>query len=475
LKTIFKQPEPHLLGQTQHIHFVGIGGAGLSGIAEILAHHGFQITGSDQRQNESTQRLIDLGLIIFQGHLAEQVGTADVVVTSPAVPTDNPEVQLAIARKIPVIRGAEMLAEIMRSYYSIAISGTHGKTTTTAMTAAVLERLDPTVVVGGKLISIGSHARIGQSDLMVVEADEAYGSFKHYTPGLAVVTSIDVDHLDYYHDLAEIRSAFLNFINKVPFYGSAVLCLDQENIRQILPQVRKRYVTYGVETEAEIKADQIQFENTRSSFRVSQSGNPLGQIQLNMPGLHNVSNALAAIAVGLTISSAFGRDYPTPLSFQQIQEALANFQGIHRRFEILGEVKGIMVVDDYAHNPAKLRAVFRAAKTGYNRRVVGIVQPHRYQRVQSLADEFAVSFADTDLLLLTPIYAAEETPLNGVSAKILADSIRDQGHPNVIYMSDLVVEEIVDLLQPNDIVITAGAGDIWQVGRKLLKYLKDAN
>ncbi len=458
----------HIFDQTQKIHFVGIGGAGLCSLAEILANYGFIVTGSDHQQNESTLRLSNLGLTIFHGHQAEHVNKADVLVVSPAIPNNNPEVQQALTDMIPVIRGAEMLSELMCSHYSIAISGTHGKTTTTAMTASVLEQLDPTVIVGGKMIDIGSHARVGKSTIMVVEADEAYGSIKFFAPSLAVVTSIDEDHLDYYRDLDDICHTFLDFTNKVPFYSSAILCLDQKNIQNLLQKIRKPYVTYGIQTEADIRASKIQFLDNQSTFIVHSYGTELGEIQLNMPGLHNVSNALAAITVALTISPAIGK-----VTFAQIKNALANFRGIHRRFEILGIAKDILIVDDYAHNPAKLRAVFHAAKTGYQRRVVGIVQPHRYQRVQSLISEFASAFSDTDLLFMTPIYGAEEKPINGVSGEFLAEVVREQGHQNVIYKPILDTEEVSEHLQANDIVITAGAGDIWKFGRQLLIHLKN--
>ena len=363
-----------------------------------------------------------------------------------------------------------MLSEIMRYHYSIAIAGTHGKTTTTALTASVLEKFDPTVVVGGKMIDIGSHARIGKSNIIVCEADEAYGSIKYFKPNLSVVTSIDADHLDYYRDLADISHTFLEFINRVPFYSSSILCLDQKNIQKLLPKLRKPYMTYGFHPEANIRAENIQFESDYSSFIVYWHDTELGQIRLNMPGLHNVSNALAAISVALTISPSIGN-----ISFTKIQHALASFGGIHRRFEILGLARDILIVDDYAHNPAKLRAVFNAAKTGYERRVVGIVQPHRYQRIHSLYSEFASAFFDTDLLFITPIYGTTEQTINGISSEDLAEDIRKQGHRNVMYVPNLEIEGVVGHLRPNDIVITAGAGDIWKFSHKLLVHLKNNN
>ena len=460
----------HIFDKTKNVHFVGIGGVGLSSLAEIIYSYGFVVTGSDNQQNEATQRLSNLGLTIFYGHRAEYVDSADVLVVSPAIPDENVEVKRAVSRTIPIITGAEMLSEIMRYHYSIAIAGTHGKTTTTAMTASVLEKLDPTVVVGGKMIDIGSHARIGKSNIIVCEADEAYGSIKYFKPNLSVVTSIDADHLDYYRDLADISHTFLEFINRVPFYSSSVLCLDQNNIQKLLPKLRKPYMTYGFHPEANIRAENIQFESDYSSFIVYWHDTELGQIRLNMPGLHNVSNALAAISVALTISPSIGN-----ISFTKIQQALASFGGIHRRFEILGLARDILVVDDYAHNPAKLRAVFNAAKTGYERRVVGIVQPHRYQRIHSLYSEFASAFFDTDLLFITPIYGTTEQTINGISSEDLAEDIRKQGHRNVMYIPNLEIEGVVGHLRPNDIVITAGAGDIWKFSHKLLVHLKNNN
>ena len=406
-------------------------------------------------------------MVIYPKSKREQISDADVVVISPAVPLHNPEVTAAKERKIPVIRGAEMLAEIMRMKSSVAVSGTHGKTTTTAMTAAVLEKLDPTVVVGGKLISLGSHARIGHGEMMVVEADEAYGSIEKFFPTIAVVTSIDADHLDYYNSVEEIGETFLKFINKVPFYGTAVLCLDQENIQQLIPRIEKRYVTYGIETRADLMAERLKIEGPTSHYRVRANGAILGEVHLKMPGNHNISNSLAAIAVGLELR----------VPFDLIRDALESFRGVHRRFEIIGQVDGIIVVDDYAHNPAKLKATFRAARESYNRRIVAVFQPHRYQRVKHLAEEFSRSFYQTDVLIVTSIYGAGEEPVEGVTAEKLAHAIQAHGHRHVIYMpeKEAIVDALVQMIRQNDIVITVGAGDIWQVGRELLEKLRDPN
>ncbi|MBM3240275.1 UDP-N-acetylmuramate--L-alanine ligase [Candidatus Poribacteria bacterium] len=456
-----------MLGKTRHIHLVGIGGSGLSGIAKILLSLGFSVSGSDLRQTNITEQLTEFGGKIYIGHAAEQIGDADVVVMSPAIPTDNPEILQAKRRKIPVIVGAEMLAEIMRMKYSIAISGTHGKTTTTAMTAAVLEKggFDPTVVVGGKLVSLGSNARIGHGDFMVVEADEAYGSFKKYWPTIAVVTAVDYDHLDYYKDIQDIGEAFLEFINKVPFYGKAVLCLDQANIQGLIPRIEKKFTTYGLETRADVTAHEIRFDAPTSIYQVQIDSTVLGEIHLKMPGLHNVSNSLAAVSVGLQL------DIP----FSQIKEALESFQGVHRRFEIISEVNGVLVVDDYAHNPAKLKATFNAARSSFNRRIIAVFQPHRYQRVKHLAEEFSRSFFQTDILIVTDIYSADEKPIEGVTAENLATAIIEHGHKNVIYIPDKnqIADYLSNIVQTNDIVITVGAGDIWVVGRQLLTKLQN--
>ena len=457
-----------MLGKTRHIHLVGIGGSGMSGIAKILLSSGFSVSGSDIHQTNTTEQLAQLGGKIYIGHAAEQIGDADVVVMSPAISPDNLEVLQAKRRKIPVIVGAEMLAEIMRMKFSIAISGTHGKTTTTAMTAAVLENGggDPTVVVGGRLVSLGSNARLGHGDFMVVEADEAYGSIKKFWPTIAVVTAVDYDHLDYYKDIHDIGETFLEFINKVPFYGTAVLCLDQENIQGLIPRIEKRFTTYGLETNADVTAHEICFDGPTSMYQVRIGSDVLGEVHLNMPGLHNVSNSLAAISVGLQL------DIP----FSKIKEALESFQGVHRRFEIIGEINGVLMVDDYAHNPAKLKATFLAARNCFNRRIVAVFQPHRYQRVKHLAEEFSRSFYQTDVLIVTDIYGAGEKPIEGVTAENLVMAILEHGHKNVIYIPDK--DQIADFLsdnivQPNDIVITVGAGDVWVVGRQLLTKLQE--
>ena len=433
-----------MFGKTRHIHIIGIGGAGLSGITEILLDLEFHVTGSDIQESYTTEHLRARGATIYYGHAASHINGADVVVISPAIPADNPELLAAEMQKIPIVRGAEMLNEITRMRYSVAVSGTHGKTTTTAMTATVLGSLDPTVVVGGKLMD-GSHARSGEGDVMV----------------------IDADHLDYYDSVDAIGETFLKFINKVPFYGAAVLCLDAENIQKFIPRVKKRYITYGLETSADLVAEGITIEGPTSRYHVRRNGHLYGEIHLKMPGRHNISNSLAAIAVGLEL------DIP----FDRIRESLEAFQGVHRRFEILGEENNIIVVDDYAHNPAKLKAALSGARTGYQRRIVAVFQPHRYQRVRDLADEFSLSFYQADVLIVTSIYSAGEAPIENVTAEKLAQSIQAHGHRNVLYVPD--TDEVADVLmkitQPEDIVITLGAGDISKVGHEFLSRLRTEN
>lgn len=463
-----------MFGKTQHIHVIGIGGVGLSGITEILLDLGFNVTGSDLRCSETTEQLRARGAIVHYGHAAANLNGADVVVKSPAIPQDNPELIAARRQKIPIVRGAEMLNEITRMRYSVAVSGTHGKTTTTAMTAAVLRSLDATVVVGGKLVN-GSHARSGDGEVMVVEADEAYGSIEMFYPTVAVVTSVDADHLDYYKSVDEIGETFLKFINKVPFYGTAVLCLDSENVQKFIPRVEKRYVTYGLETRADLVAEAIRVEGPTSRYRVRASRDivgslcehdNLGEVHLKMPGRHNIANSLAAIAVGLEL------DIP----FEQIREGLESFQGVHRRFEVLGEADDIIVVDDYAHNPAKLKAALNGAREGYKRRIVGVFQPHRHQRVRDLVDEFCRSFYQADVLLVTPIYGAGEAEIENVTGETLAEAIRAHGHRHVIYVPDMadVTDCLMDITRPGDIVMTLGAGDINKVGHEFLALLSGA-
>ncbi len=455
----------------QHIHFVGIGGIGMSGIAEVLLNLGYRISGSDAKLSPITERLQKLGAKVFEGHSDANVESAQVVVTSTAVRADNPEVIEAVRRQVPVIPRAEMLAELMRLKYGIAIAGSHGKTTTTSMVATVLDRagLDPTVVVGGRVNTIGSNAKLGHGDFMVVEADESDKSFLKLSPTIAVVTNIDLEHLDFYSGIEEIRSCFVQFVNKAPFYGSVIICLDDPNIQMIIPQITRRVMTYGMRAHAEISAFNVQLsrESFGSEFVVRRKGEELGRIKLNVPGEHNVLNALAAVAVGLDLE----------VEFPIIAQGLEAFRGAERRFQIKGlvegEKNGILVVDDYGHHPTEIRATLAAAKTG-GRRVVALFQPHRYTRTAALREEFARSFYDADVVLLSDIYAASEDPIEGVSAQALAEEIEKFGHRRARYIGGVEQgkQALLDVVQPGDLVLTLGAGNVWRAGEEFLAAMR---
>ncbi len=456
-----------MYGKIQKIHFVGIGGIGMSGIAEVLINLDYQVSGSDLKESDITRRLAGLGGTIAYGHRAENLTEVDVVVTSTAVNLENPEVQEAHRRKIPVIPRAEMLAELMRMKYGIAIAGTHGKTTTTSMVATVLSHgnIDPTVVIGGRLDSIGSNAKLGQGEFLVAEADESDGSFLKLSPTIAVVTNVDEDHLDYYEDLDEIRETFVDFINKVPFYGMVVLCLDDVNLQGLIPEVKKRLVTYGLTGQADFKASDIVHKADRTSFMVHYRDEALGRLNIRMPGKHNVLNALAAVAVGMEL------DMP----FAAIAEGFEDFGGIGRRFEIKDEAQGIMVVDDYGHHPVEIKATLSAACSGWSRRVIAVFQPHRYSRTEALFGDFLTAFYQADHVAVMDVYAAGEKPRPEVSAEKLAGGISEHGHKSCCYTGNIeaTVEHLQAILQPGDIVITLGAGNVWQVGEELIKLLKD--
>ncbi|MGH9768934.1 MAG: UDP-N-acetylmuramate--L-alanine ligase [Blastocatellia bacterium] len=459
----------------QHIHFVGIGGIGMSGIAEVLLNLGYHISGSDAKLSPITARLRGLGAKIFEGHSAENIDGAQVVVTSTAVRADNPEVVEAVRRQVPVIPRAEMLAELMRLKYGIAIAGSHGKTTTTSMVAIVLGRagLDPTIVVGGRINTIGSNAKLGHGDFMVVEADESDKSFLKLSPTIAVVTNVDLEHLDFYSGIEEIRSCFTQFVNKVPFYGSVIICLDDPNIQMIIPQIARRVITYGMRAHAEISASEVRMsrENFGSEFVVRRRGEELGRIRLNVPGQHNVLNALATVAVGLDLE----------VDFPVIAEGLEAFRGAERRFQIKGVVKsedgggknGVLVVDDYGHHPTEIRATLAAAKN-CGRRLVVLFQPHRYTRTAALLDDFARSFYDADVVLLCDVYAASEDPIPGVSSQALAEEIEKFGHRNARYIGGVEQgkQALLDVVEPGDLALTLGAGNVWRAGEEFLEAMK---
>ena len=438
----------------------------MSGIAEVLLNLGYHISGSDVKESEVTRRLLALGCTIAYGHRRENVKEADVVVVSSAIRPGNPEVEVAEERLIPVIPRAEMLAELMRMKIGVAIAGTHGKTTTTSLISTILAAggLDPTVVIGGRLNSIGSNARLGQGDFLVAEADESDGSFLKLMPTVAVVTNIDPEHLDHYRDIEEIKEAFLSFLNKIPFSGLAVLCLDHPNIQSLIPRLKKRFTTYGLTTQADFQAKEVEFEGLVTRFNVLHQNQEVGRLELRMPGLHNVYNALAAVA------TAFEFDIP----FRVIRETLSDFAGIQRRFQIKGEKNGILIVDDYGHHPVEIMATLKAARSGWKRRIVAVFQPHRYTRTQALYDDFLKAFYDADVLVLTDIYPAGEDRIEGVDAKGLSEGIREYGHKNVTYVQNKkeIVDHLLSVIVPGDMVITLGAGDIWQISDELLNRLE---
>lgn len=439
----------------------------MSGIAELLLNLGYRVSGSDLQSSDITRRLEQLGGRIFIGHSANQIEKADVVVTSSAIRADNPEVAAADKAAVPVIPRAEMLAELMRLKYSIAIAGAHGKTSTTSIVASVLEKggLDPTVVIGGKLKSIGVNAILGKGDFIVAEADESDGSFLKMSPAIAVVTNIDREHLDFYEGLDEIKEAFLAFIDRIPFYGLAVLCLDNEPVQNIIPKIRKRFTTYGMSVQADIQAKDLKFEGLKSLFTIFHLEKELGPVTLNMPGLHNVYNAMASIAVGIELG----------IEFSVIQDALATLQGVQRRLEVKGEVQGISVVDDYGHHPTEIKTTLQAIRESWpGRRLIVVFQPHRYTRTKALFEDFSRAFYQSDMLLVLPIYSAGEPMIPDVEADRLSEAIQRHGHKEVTYRDSFesACTFLKDALKEGDILLTLGAGDVWKVGEMVLKLLE---
>jgi UDP-N-acetylmuramate--alanine ligase len=449
--------------KVKRIHFVGIGGIGMSGIAEVLLNLGYMISGSDLSQSDLTQRLSSLGAVIFTGHHASHLGDTDVVVTSTAVKIDNPEVLEAHRKNIPVIPRAEMLAELLKMKFSIAVSGSHGKTTTTSMISTVLASggLDPTMVIGGKLASIGSNAKLGDGEVIVAEADESDGSFLKLSPSLAVITNIDREHLDHYRDIEDIKDAFLQFANIVPFYGSTILCLDDDNVKAIMPEIKRRAVTYGLTQPAEYRASNISFTGSSSSYTLHYKEGSFGTMTLSVPGLFNVYNSLATIAVARELD----------MEFPAIKEGLKSYIGVQRRLEVKGNVKGITIVDDYGHHPTEIRETLKAAKQVWKERIIVVFQPHRYTRTKALLSEFLTAFPDADTLIVTDIYAASEAPIDGVNAASLCEGIRRCGHNNVTYISafDDIVDYLLSIAKPSDVIITQGAGNVWKIGEEFLK------
>ena len=457
-----------MFSSIKKIHFVGIGGIGMSGIAEILLDQGFTVSGSDKSLSEVTDRLKKLGATIYEGHKPENITPdVDTLVYSSAVVLDNPEVIEARRRKIPTVRRAEMLAEVMRLKYGIGIAGTHGKTTTTSMISLILMEgdLDPTVIVGGKLSGLGgTNARLGKGEFIVVEADEFDRSFLSITPTIAVLTTLETDHLDCYRDLEDIKVAFIQFANKVPFYGFIVLCLDEPALQDIMPKMTKnKILTYGLNPQADIQAVDIHHKNNTSTFTVIKNNAELGSITLQVPGKHNVQNSLAAISVGLQLG----------IPFAKIRSGIEKFGGVFRRWELKGEVDGISVYDDYAHHPTECRATLSGAKAGWRRRVVCIFQPHLFTRTRDFYEDFGKAFLLSDVLVVTDIYPAREEPIQGVTGELIANAAKQFGHKEVYYVPDKknVPSFLQKMVKKGDMVITMGAGDIWKFGEEFLKLL----
>ncbi len=458
-----------VFGRTRHIHMVGIGGIGMSGMAEILIQRGYKVSGSDGARSETTERLEKLGATIYLGHAKENIEGADVVVYTSAIKaSENPETIASLEKRIPTIKRAEMLAELMKMKFGIGVAGTHGKTTTTTMVGHVAQdgHYDPTIIVGGKVHSFDkTNAVVGKGDLIIVEADEFDRTFLRLTPSIAIITNIEADHLDIYDDLEDVKGAFIDYANKVPFYGAVIVCLDDPNVRSILPQLEKRIITYGLTPQAQIRAVDLQMNQFTSTFTVTNDGKKLGVITLNSPGDHNVNNALAAVATGIELN----------IDFKLIKAGLERFVGVFRRFQRKAEEQGIMVIDDYAHHPTEVQATLSAAHKGWpDRRVVAVFQPHLYSRTQDLYKEFGLSFFDAEVLIITDVYPSREKPIEGVTGKLIADTAEQYGHKKVIYVENKeeVTETLEAIARAGDIVITMGAGDIYKYGEAFANDLK---
>lgn len=449
----------------KRIHFVGIGGIGMSGIAEVLLNLGYAISGSDAQQSDTTSRLQKLGAKVAIGHDAKNVCNSDVVVISTAVKENNPEVIEAHRKNIPVIPRAEMLAELLKMKFSVAVSGSHGKTTTTSMISTILAEggLDPTMVIGGKLASIGSNARLGDGEIIVAEADESDGSFLKLSPTIAIVTNIDREHLDYYPGINEIKDAFVKFANIVPFYGCTIMCSDNEYVREILPLIKRKIITYGIESPADYTAREIKFLGRKTIYSLDYKGKQWGNVELNMPGMFNVYNSLAAIAVCRELD----------LNLATIKEGLMKFSGVQRRLEIKGKFADITVVDDYGHHPTEIRETLAAARQVWKDRIIVVFQPHRFTRTKALFDEFTKAFTDADILILNDIYPASEEPIAGINSAALWAAIKQMGHPRVEYIASQkeTIEFLLGVVKPKDTVITLGAGSIYKIGEVFLKEL----
>ena len=456
-----------MFGKVKKVHFVGIGGIGMSGIAELLINLGFEVTGSDMKTTNITENLQKHGAVIHEGHKPENVNDSDVLVYSSAVQVDNPELQRAKDKQIPIIRRAEMLSELLKlKQTSIAVGGTHGKTTTTSMMGAVLTEalLDPTLVVGGVVKSLDVNALLGQGDVIVAEADEFDKSFLQLTPTYAIITNIDTDHMDCYDSEEDLLNAFAQYANATPFYGAVVACVDEPLIKRILPDISRPVITYGFSGDAEFQAERRLYREVRSTFVVKHQGKKLGEVEMMVPGAHNIKNALAVIALGTEMN----------IDFNTISNGLKQFSGVKRRFEIKGIFDDVMVVDDYAHHPTEVSATLRAIKNGWDRRLVAVFQPHLYSRTQDLYENFARSFLISDVLLVTDVYPAREEPIAGVTGELITNMAKSIGHENVYWVEDKkrLVAAMKALVEPGDLVITMGAGDIWRICDKYAAILE---
>jgi len=462
------QTQP-VFGRTKQIHMVGIGGIGMSGIAEILLLRGYGVTGSDSSLSDTTERLEELGAKIFKGHSASNIEGADVVVYTSAVKAEeNEETKAALAAQIPVIKRSEMLAELMRMKYGIGIAGTHGKTTTTTLAGHVVQdgNFDPTIIVGGRVHSFDkTNAVVGKGDIVIVEADEFDRTFLRLSPSMAVITNIEAEHLDIYEDLEDVKEAFIEFANKVPFYGAVIVCLDDSNVRSILPDIERRTITYGFTPQAEVRAVNVGQKGFRSTFTVLYQEEPLGEIALMAPGDHNIKNALAAVAIGLELG----------MEFEDIKKGLERFKGVFRRFQPKMDEKNILVIDDYAHHPTEVQATIKAARRGWEkRRIVAVFQPHLYSRTQEMHQEFGLSFFDAEVLVVTDIYPSREKPIEGVTGKLIADTAKTYGHRDVHYVRDKrdLPSRLTSIVEDGDIVITMGAGDVYKYGEQFTELIK---
>ncbi|MEX0769368.1 MAG: UDP-N-acetylmuramate--L-alanine ligase [Balneolaceae bacterium] len=462
------QTQP-IFGRTRHIHMVGIGGIGMSGIAEILLQKGYKVTGSDGKTSDTTRRLQELGAEVYHGHNEKHIAGADVVVYTSAIKAqDNVETRTAMTRQVPVIKRAEMLAELMRMKYGIGVAGTHGKTTTTTLVGHVIQdgSFDPTIIVGGRVHSFDkTNAVVGKGDIIVVEADEFDRTFLRLSPSLAIITNIEAEHLDIYKDLEDVKSSFIEFANKVPFYGAVIVCLDDPVVRSIIPEIKRRTLSYGFTPQAKVRAVNLEKDQFYTTFTVVRDENVLGEITLRTPGDHNVKNALAAVATGLELE----------IPFKKIKSGLERYEGVFRRFQLKIDKNDIMVIDDYAHHPTEVQATLLAARNGWpDRRIVAVFQPHLYSRTQKMYREFGLSFFDAEILVITDIYPSREEPIEGVTGKLISDTAEQSGHRGVHYVEQKteLAAKLKEIVRPGDIVITMGAGDIYQYGEQFVETLK---